>query len=64
MFLLNPALVPSPLLIPTAATAEILLCGSSRHRGEPKLGFAALGDALPLALGDMEDGVGKKVLGY
>lgn len=34
---------------------KILLCGSSRHRGEPQLGFAALGAALPLALGDMED---------
>ena len=42
--------------------SEILLCGSSRHRGEPQLGFAALGAALPLALGDMEDGVWKKFL--
>eukprot|EP00438_Fugacium_kawagutii_P007882 Skav213957 [mRNA] locus=scaffold1979:252088:252765:- [translate_table: standard] len=35
--------------------SKILLCSSSRHRGEPQLGFAALGAALPLAMGDLED---------
>jgi len=34
---------------------KILLCGSSRHRGEPQLGFSTLGAALPMALGDMKD---------
>ena len=34
---------------------EVLLCGSSRHRGEPLLGFSGLGPALPVALGDFED---------
>lgn len=37
------------------SSPEILLCGSSRHRGEPQLGFSTLGAALPMALGDMKD---------
>ncbi|CAJ1423542.1 unnamed protein product [Effrenium voratum] len=35
--------------------ARVLLCGSSRHRGEPLLGFAGLGAPLPLGLGAFED---------
>ncbi|CAK9090375.1 Dehydrogenase/reductase SDR family member on chromosome X (DHRSXY) (Short chain dehydrogenase/reductase family 46C member 1) (Short chain dehydrogenase/reductase family 7C member 6) [Durusdinium trenchii] len=34
---------------------KVLLCSSSRHRGEPQLGFAALGAALPLAQNDVQD---------
>lgn len=35
--------------------ARVLLCGSSRHRGEPVLGFSGLGPALPVGLGDFKD---------
>lgn len=39
-------------LLPRAP--KVLLCSSSRHRGEPQLGFAALGAALPLAQNDVQ----------
>ena len=38
----------------TRCAPQVLLCSSSRHRGEPHLGFAALGRALPLALNNTE----------